>query len=97
MNPPPHRLLGELESYCQALQDAALDHDQPLPTPPVIPADASLAPSDVEAAGELLTLIQATEERLNGLKLRVAGELAEMRRPGRPTLRRSPRTLDTSA
>lgn len=97
MSSPPHPLLDELDDYRRALEAAALDGDAALPTAPTIPADATLSPDDIATAGELLTLIQATEERLSGLKMRVAGELAGIRRPKGPTLRRTPRTVDTSA
>lgn len=88
--------LRDLEDYVLALEGGALsDPDSPLPPAPDLRA-ATIGPDDAERARALLQRVNDLVDRVEGQRVRVAGEIAG--RPKRPRSghRRSPGSFDAT-
>ena len=78
-----------------ALADAS-DEDQPLEALE-LPRDIDASPADLPRAEELLSQLRDAEARIVGLRRRIAGEIAGLKRPSRAPRYTAPRLVDTQA
>jgi hypothetical protein len=62
-----------------------------------LPATVDASPADLVRANELLRDLRAAEARITGLRRRIAGEIAGLRRPTRGRKFTAPRMVDTTA
>ena len=88
--------LGDLEEYVLALEGGALsDPESDLPAAPDL-RDAAFGADDAERARALLQRVNDLVDRVEGQRVRVAGEIAA--RPKRPRSghRRSPGSFDAT-
>ena len=91
-------VLDELEEYVTALETdlaAGVDVTNELPTAPDV-TRSSLGHDDVERARELMRRRSGLVERVEGQRVRVAGEIAGLPKRPRPAHRRSPGSFDAS-
>ncbi len=86
--------LDRIDMYRQLLEDALLDDGVILE--PVDLGGVDLGSEDRDRAETILAELEHLLAHVEGMKTRIAGELAGLRRPNREAHRRMPRTLDTT-
>ena len=82
--------LAEIDAFDLAGEGAAL------PTGPELPAEVHADARDRARAEALLADLRAAEAKVIGLRRRVAGEIAGLKRPTRSPRYTAPRVLDTA-
>jgi hypothetical protein len=76
--------------------EAAPDTDVQL-DPIELPTAVTASPADLPRAEELLQQLRDAEARIVGLRRRIAGEIASLKRPSRAPKYTAPRLVDTTA
>ena len=76
--------------------EAAPDEDR-LPAAIELPADVAASPDDLPRAEDILAQLREAEARIVGLRRRIAGEIAGLKRPSRAPRYTAPRLVDTQA
>jgi len=91
-----HAALDEIERYIEQLE-AALDsvHTEQLEID-APKLDGDIAPGDLAKAKALAERLQAAHTRVAGQRVRLGGEIADLRRRGSASHRRGPSAFDTS-
>jgi hypothetical protein len=62
-----------------------------------LPTEVDASPADLPRAEELLQQLRDAEARIVGLRRRIAGEIAGLKRPSRAPRYTAPRLVDTQA
>lgn len=91
-------VLAELEDYVSALEAdlaAGMDLTIDLPGAPDVNG-SSVGPDEVERARELMRRLSGLVERVEGQRVRIAGEIAGLPKRPRSAHRRSPGSFDAS-
>ena len=91
-------VLEELEEYVTALEvdlAAGVDLASDLPDAPDV-AGSRVGPDDAERARELMRRLNGLVERVEGQRVRIAGEIAGLPKRPRSAHRRSPGSFDAS-
>ena len=91
-------VLAELEEYVSALEAdlaAGMDLAHDLPLAPDV-SDSSVGPDEVERARELMRRLSGLVDRVEGQRVRIAGEIAGLPKRPRSAHRRSPGSFDAS-
>lgn len=89
------QILELIDGRLAEIEDLALAPERELPPAPELPAEVGAIPADLQRAQELLDDVRAAEARIVGLRRRIAGEIAGLKRPARAPRFTAPRLIDT--